>query len=106
MAFTTNAYTFVLGDANTIQNASNGATAATITVPANSSVAFPVGTVILVMQTGAGKMQFAAAGGVTIDCPVSGGFSTGNTGCRAQFSVATLTKLITTDTWLLGGDVA
>lgn len=101
--FTANAYTLVLGDADTAQQASNGATAATITVPANASVAFPVGTPISITQTGAGKIKLAAAGGVTIDW--AGGFVSGTTGCNAEYSTITLLKTAT-NTWILGGDAA
>ena len=104
-SFSTNAYTLVLGDASSAQQASNGSTAATITVPANSGVAFPVGTLISITQTGVGKIQIAAAGGVTIQSSVSGGFSSGVTGCRAEYSTITLLKTAT-NTWVLAGDVA
>ncbi len=104
-SFTTNAYTLALADANTAQQASNGATAATVTVPANATVAFPVGTVITFTQTGTGKIQIAAAGGVTITSSISGGFVSGTTGCRAEFSTIGLLKTAT-NTWVLSGDAA
>ena len=102
-SFSSNAYTLVIGDANTAQQASNGATAATVTVPANSSVAFTTGTVITFTQTGTGKIQIAAAGGVTINSAVT--FVSGTTGCRVEFSVIALLKTAT-NTWTLSGDVA
>lgn len=58
-------YTFVLGDAGALCEFSN-AGAITVTIPTNASVAFPVGTQIDVAQGGAGKVTFAAAGGVTL----------------------------------------
>lgn len=103
--FSSNAYTLAIGDANTAQQATNGSTAATITVPTNASVAFPIGTVITITQTGAGKIQIAAAGGVTITSSVSGGFVSGTTGCRAQYSTITLMQTAA-NTWVLGGDAA
>src|SRR5262249_41386449 len=43
----------------------NNASPNTLTVPANASVAFPVGSTLLVRQMGAGQTTIAAAGGVT-----------------------------------------
>lgn len=103
--FTTNAYTLALADNFSAQQASNGSTAATVTVPTNASVAFPVGSVITFTQTGSGKIQIAAAGGVTIISSVSGGFSSGSTGCRTQNSTIGLLKTAT-NAWTLSGDAA
>ncbi len=47
----------------------NNATATTLTVPTNASVAFPIGTEIPLFQYGAGQVTIAAAGGVTIRTP-------------------------------------
>ncbi len=104
-AFIANTYTLALTDVNSAQQASNGATAATVTVPTNASVAFPIPTVITFTQTGSGKIQLAAAGGVTIESSVSGGFTSGVTGCRVQGSTISLLKTAI-DTWVLAGDVA
>jgi hypothetical protein len=92
-----------LADANTAQQCSNAA-AATITIPLNATVAFPIGTVITFVQTGAGKIQLAAPG-LTVTSSVSGGFVSGTTGTRAQYSTMTIIKAAT-DTWRLAGDVA
>ncbi len=43
----------------------NAAGANTVTVPANATVAFPLGTRILIVQVGAGQTTVVAAGGVT-----------------------------------------
>lgn len=52
-------YTGVLGDANTVVLMTN-ATSSTFTIPANSSVAYPVGTTITVVQaSGAGQVTIA-----------------------------------------------
>jgi hypothetical protein len=101
--FTSNAYTLVVGDANTAQQASNGSTAATVTIPLHASVAFPVGTVITFTQTGTGKIKLASS--ATIQSSISGGFVSGTTGCRAEFSSIGLLNTAT-DTWVLSGDVA
>lgn len=58
-------YTLALADADKLVEM-NKATANTLTVPANASVAFPVGTRIVVSQYGAGATTVAAAGGVTL----------------------------------------
>lgn len=86
-------YTFVLADAGKAVTGSN-AGATTYTVPTNASVAFLVGTRIDVAQTGAGKITFAAAGGVTINSQA------GNLAIAAQYVGVSLLK-IATDTWLL-----
>lgn len=88
-------YTTVLGDAGyliTMTNASSN----TVTIPPNSSVAYTVGTIIYLAQTGAGQSSFAAGAGVTINTPTS-------LSCRAEYSTIFVTKLAT-DTWLVGGD--
>jgi len=62
----TASYTLVLGDAQGVVEM-NVASANTLTVPPNSSVAYPVGTSILVVQTGAGQTTITASAGVTIN---------------------------------------
>jgi len=77
---------------------SNGS-AVTITVPPNSSVAFPTGAEIVVFQSGAGQVTFAAGAGVTIRSKDS------NLKISAQYAAATLKK-VATDEWHLLGDLA
>ena len=105
MTFTANAYTLAIGDANKALQASNGASAGTVTVPTNASVAFAIGTVFTFTQTGTGKVQIAAAGGVGISSSVAGGFVSGATGCRTQYSTIALLKTAT-NTWVISGDAA
>jgi hypothetical protein len=90
-------YTLVLGDAGKQVEISN-ASANTLTVPLNSSVAFPTGTVIVFVQTGAGQTTITPAAGVTIN-------GTPGLKLRTQWSIATLTKR-DTNTWLVAGDVS
>lgn len=59
-------YTLVLGDANGKVIMDN-ASANTLTVPPNSSVAFDIGTSVIVEQGGAGQTTIAAGAGVTIN---------------------------------------
>lgn len=60
------AYTFIRTDENRVVPRSN-ASAQTVTVPPNSEVAFPVGTVLTVEQTGAGALTIVAGAGVTLN---------------------------------------
>lgn len=92
------AYTFVLADASTLVE-SNNAVAVTVTVPPNSSVAYPVGTTLAIRQYGAGQVTIAPGAGVTIR---SRGASLKLAG---QYSEATLTQRAT-DEWVLSGDLA
>lgn len=91
-------YTFVLTDGEDKLVEMSNAAAITATVPLNSSVAFPVGTQINVLQTGAGQVTIAATGGVTLN-------GTPGLKLRAQWSAATLIKRAT-DTWVAVGDLA
>jgi len=78
------------------------ATAATITVPLNSAVAYPVGTSIDILQTGAGQVSIVGAAGVTLNCAPSGGSNTAK--LRTTWSSATLFKRAS-DTWVVFGDL-
>jgi hypothetical protein len=97
LAATTQAanYTLALADAGT-RVEMNAAAGVTVTVPANASVAFPVGSWIEVHQYGAGQVTIAPAAGVTIRTPSS--YTT-----RAQYSTIRLRKRAT-DEWTLDGD--
>ncbi len=96
-AQTGTSYTLALTDHTKLITLSN-ASAITLTVPPNSSVAFPVGSVIDLAQIGAGQVTVAQGSGVTIN-------STPGLKLRAQYSGATLRKRAT-NTWLLFGDLA
>lgn len=90
-------YTFVLTDNGNICEFSN-ASAVTVTVPPNSSVAFPVGAQIEITQTGAGKVTLAQGSGVTITSQAS------YKAIAGQYASATLYKRAT-DTWQLSGSL-
>jgi hypothetical protein len=96
-AQTGTSYTLVLTDAGRLVTLTN-ASAITLTIPANSTAAFPVGTVIQLAQRGAGQVTTSPAGGVTRNA-----FG-GATKLAGQYAYATLTK-IATDTWDLAGTV-
>lgn len=74
----------------------NVASANNLTVPPNSTVAFPIGTQIIITQKGAGQTSIVAGGGVTI--------TNANLKLRTQWSKAVLEKTAT-DTWDLSGDL-
>ena len=93
----TASYTLVLADANKLVEL-NVATANTLTVPLNSSVAFPIGTQILVSQYGAGACTITATSGVTVRSEGS------KLKTNGQYSGATLIK-IATDEWYAFGNL-
>jgi hypothetical protein len=92
----TASYTLVLADNGKLVEVSN-ASANTLTVPTNASVAFPIGAQINILQTGVGQTTVAGAG-VTIN-------GTPGLKLRAQWSSATLIKR-GTNTWVLVGDLS
>ena len=91
-------YVAVLADAGQLVRM-NVASANTFTIPPNSSVAYPVGTVLPVMQAGAGTTTMTPGSGVTFRS--RGGL----VALGGQYAVCTATK-IGTDEWLLAGDLA
>jgi hypothetical protein len=76
----------------------SSATAVTITIPANSAVAYPVGTSIDILQTSTGQVTIAAGAGVTVN-------ATPGLKLRTQWSSATLFKRAS-DTWVVYGDLS
>jgi len=94
---TTKAYTLVLTDANCLIMADN-ASAQTYTIPGTTAVAIPVGGQVDVVQSGAGKLTFAGAGGVTVNSLL------GNKAVGARYVGVTLVK---TDnaTWYIFGNL-
>lgn len=89
-------YALALGDAGQLVTLSN-ASAITLTIPANASVAFPVGTQIQILQLGAGQVTV----GITTDTLNA----TPGKKTRAQYSQATLTK-VTATSWIAAGDLS
>jgi hypothetical protein len=94
-------YTTVLTDAKQMVTLSN-ASAITVTLPPNSSVAYAAGSKIDFIQKGAGQVTFAQGAGVTIR-------STGSTAAspklRTQYSAATA-WCEGSDVWYIVGDIA
>jgi len=91
-------YTLVLTDVAKVVSLTN-ASAITLTVPENSSVAFPTGTQILLYQGGAGQVSVSPAGSVVIRAQGS------KTKIIGLYGVAGLLK-VATDEWVFFGNTA
>lgn len=90
-------YTFVLTDDGKYSRFSN-ASAVTVTIPPNSSVAFAVGTQLDCTQSGAGKVTFSPGSGVTINAPGT------NKSIAQQYAGVTAIK-VDTNVWDLTGSL-
>lgn len=90
-------YTLVLSDIGKMVEINN-ASANNLTVPADSTTNFPIGTQISILQTGSGQTTVTNAVGVTIN-------GTPGLKLRTQWSIATLIKRAA-NTWVLLGDTA
>ena len=90
-------YTLLLADHGKLVTLNNGS-AITLTIPPNSTAAFPTGTEITLTQLGAGQVTIAAGSGVTAYA------ADAELKTRVQYSSAVLTK-IASDTWLIAGDL-
>lgn len=91
------AYTLVLADAGRAVHTTSVTTVA-VTVPPASAAAFPVGTVVLLAQAGAGQVTLTAGAGVTLRTASS--LTT-----RAQWSEVSIRKIAAPDEWLAAGDL-
>lgn len=85
----TGSATLAIGDTNRVV-ASNSGSATTITVPANATVAFPIGSLVGVFNLGSGTVTVAGAAGVTVR----------NAGTVSQFSEISLRKRGTNE-WVM-----
>jgi len=74
----------------------NVATANTVSIPTNASVAFPIGTEIAIAQYGAGKTTIVPLSGVTLRSV------SGFTSLSGQYAMATLVKRGTNEWYLVG----
>lgn len=92
----TTSYTLVLADAGKLIEINN-AGATTLTIPADASVAFPVGTKIDVLQTGAGQVTIAGSGFTPNATP--------GLKISAQWGAATLVKR-GTNSWVVIGNLS
>jgi len=87
-----------LPDDNQLITCTHNAGAVTITIPAESSIDFPIGTQILIEQQGTSQVTVA----ITTDTLNSAG---GLVSTASQYSTLTLIKTASTR-WLLAGDLA
>ena len=93
----TSSYTLVLADRDKVVEISN-AGANTLTIPPESSVNYPVGTQIIILQTGAGQTTIVGDSGVTVN-------ATPGLKLRDQWSMATAIKR-GSDLWVVTGDLS
>jgi len=97
-------YTVVLTDNRNKLVTINVATANDFLIPINANVAFPIGSVINVIQIGAGQTTIKAVTSGTTTISSTGATATAPK-LRAQFSAASCIK-VATDTWYVVGDIA
>jgi hypothetical protein len=97
-------YTVVLTDADQKLVTMSVAGANDFLIPTNASVAFPTGTVINVIQIGAGQTTIKAVTSGTTTISSTGATATAPK-LRAQYSAASCIK-VATDTWYVVGDIA
>lgn len=88
-------YTLVLADKNRLVTLSN-ASPITLTIPADSTTNFEIGTTINILQAGVGQVTVVAASPAVVR-------STPGTKFRAQWSNASLYKWKANE-WILSGD--
>jgi hypothetical protein len=89
-------YTLALSDENGIVSMNN-ASASTLTIPANASIAFPVDAQTDIFQFGAGALTVEGDTGVTVN-----GVSAGGAALTARYTGVTLVKVATNE-WVMMG---
>ena len=108
VAFTVNTaatadYTAVLADSYQVLQQMNKATAIAFKIPTNASVAIPVGSVITVLNIGAGTCTISATSSGTTTVLSAGATAASPT--LAQYKSAACIK-VATDTWYVVGAIA
>ena len=98
------AQTFAITDANTLQILT-GSTNRIWTIPTNASVAFQIGTVILLQNTGTGDLTITAIAGVVLDSVFHAAAADNQSDRVLDGGTAALIKTAT-NTWALSGDIA
>lgn len=94
----TDDHTLALTDSENIVEIDK-ATANVLTIPLNSSVAFPIGTIITITQAGVGTTSITAATSVTLN-----GVSAGSGDMTGEFAGVSLYKS-ETDVWIVQGSI-
>jgi hypothetical protein len=100
---TSSTYITVLNDNGQVVTMDN-ASANTLSIPTNASVAYPVGTQINILQIGAGQTTIQAVTSATTTI-LSTGATAAAPKLRARYSMATCIKAAT-DLWYVVGDIA
>ena len=96
-------YTPVLADGYQALISMNKATAVNFTIPTNASVAYPTGTVLTVLNKGAGAVTIKAVTSGTTTVLSAGAVAAQPT--LAQYKTAACIK-VATDTWYVVGAIA
>lgn len=102
-AANTNDYTAVMSDAYQVLEIMNKGTAIAFNIPTNASVAFPIGTVITVLNIGAGTCTIKAVTSGTTTVLSAGAVAAQPT--LGQYKSAACIKT-GTDTWYIVGAIA
>ena len=92
-------YLLVLSDSENVTVYMNNASPNTVTIPTDTSVAFPVGTKINIMMEGAGVTTIQVDSGITIN-----GVLGGSVVINHQYQGATIIKR-GANTWMVSGDI-
>jgi hypothetical protein len=93
----TSSYTLAVGDAAK-QIEMNLSSTNTLTIPTDANGSFPIGTTVLIVQTGTGQTTIAGQPGVTVN-------ATPGLKLRTRWSLATLIKR-GVNNWLVTGDLS
>ena len=96
-------YTAVLADSYQVLDSMNKATAIDYKIPTNASVAFPIGTVLNILNKGVGICTISATTSGTTTILSAGAVAAAPT--LAQYKMAACVK-VATDTWYVVGGIA
>jgi hypothetical protein len=96
-------YTAVLADSYQVLDSMNKATAIAYKIPTNASVAFPIGTVLNILNKGAGVCTISATTPATTTILSAGSVAASPT--LGQYKMAACVK-VATDTWYVVGAVS
>ena len=96
-------YTAVLADSYQVLDSMNKATAIAYKIPTNASVAFPVGTVLNILNKGVGVCTISATTSGTTTILSAAAVAAAPT--LAQYKMAACVK-VATDTWYVVGAIA
>jgi hypothetical protein len=96
-------YTAVIADSYQVLDSMNKATAIAYKIPTNASVAFPIGTVLNILNKGVGVCTISATTSGTTTILSAGAVAAAPT--LAQYKMAACVK-VATDTWYVVGAIA